>query len=937
MEARKGGAARQALIDAAGFARAKDFDRAADACLAAAAKIEAKAPSSRLLKARLLTDAAEYLNLLKSRAGEADLAAREAIRLLGRLLAAETLMIRACQASGQAAWSVGGPVAALPPYRRARRLLERFPGKKGDLAQALDNEALCLHALGRVEEALSLQRRGLKIATRLGLAERRRSLMRRMSNALQDLDQEDQAEELLEAARPPSRASVRERVGWFHSRALLAERRGRYSQAEGWFDRAADLLEKHPDKVPDMVACLVNAALLKIELGSEAQARRLLAVADAIAPSETPSSYFVTRGIADALMAARAGDFQRASRLFGQSRERATRRNRGNRAYELSIVAVHASLLRDSGRTHEAERLLRSVLPTSDAPCRIGEEEFPIALALAELLIAGATDVDLARALLRTLVSEVLPACDAETRWRVLSATADLAASAGRNDSAVYFGKLAVLEAAGSLASFPPNAHQRDAILARRETPALVLLRRLIDQERLTEAGRARSLLSVERARALALRRNPGPADDRLAFLTDGELEFDAEFGKALALGRSVSATLADPFARGAERQDAQAKLEANAATLAGLFDAKVVPVPGRPVPSRMGLASSEEKPPEPDKAIIRYFTGDARIYAQVVTHREAVQLQIDVAPQALAGKIFSLVEAIRHGDDGRAVSQELYHLLLDPFEPMLDRVVGIEVAAHGALADLPFGVLHDGTGYLVERFAFENRSGVPGSGRRRSPTSIALFGASRAIAGFPALKHVRAELAAAAEEFTQATRHLDSRFTTGALQAALSRGAGVVHVASHYHLVPGSPSRSFLLLGNGEKLSTAAFLSEAFDWKATSVVFLSACETAAADTVFADGSSLAAALHLKGVSEVVVTNWPVADDSTALLAAAFYRGFHASKHAGTALRQAQLSLLRQGNGSGAAATRALGGKSDGAPFSYPLHWAPFRVFVPGR
>src|SRR5690606_11675120 len=99
----------------------------------------------------------------------------------------------------------------------------------------------------------------------------------------------------------------------------------------------------------------------------------------------------------------------------------------------------------------------------------------------------------------------------------------------------------------------------------------------------------------------------------------------------------------------------------------------------------------------------------------------------------------------------------------------------------------------------------------------------------------------------------------------------------GAVHIASHYHLVPGSPTRSFLLLGDGERMPISAFLSEGFDWSGTNLLFLSACETMTGDTNFSGAATLAGALHLRGLDALVASIWPLADVSSAELVARFY------------------------------------------------------------
>lgn len=933
-----GSVALRALQKSVRLGQAKDFERAASLCLEAAAGAPAGTAVSRLLKAKLLVHAAHHLNRLPGRSREAELAASAAIEVLKRELGVDIWLARACSQRGGALWNTHGAAAALRPFRKARTTLEAGTGNATDLALALDNEALCLHALGKNKEALALQRRGLRVAESKRLNERRRSFLRRMSNVLQDQGHDDQAAELLAKAKPPSRASVRERIGWLHSQALLAERRGLYSEAEKWYDRATGLFEEQPYQVADMVACLLNSALLKIELGGEAQGRRLLDASDRLAPPEPPSSYFVKRGVADALAAAGRGDIAEASRLFALTRERARERNAGNRVYELAIVASHTEMLRDAGCAEHAEDLLREALPGLHGSKVLEAEELAPALSLVELLIARGTEQELATKLLRELVRKSLPTSNAESRWRIFSSVAELCALKGRKDSAICFGKIAALQVAESLASFPPGTHQRNAILARRQAPAFVLMRRLINQERLTEAARARALLCFERARGATQRRNPSAVHDRSALLNDFEHAIDVGIFSALADVHFASGRLADPFFRGTRKRQTQAKLHAGIAALGRIFDSAVEKRTTCCLLPSKRLPSGATEITAPDLALIRYFSNADELFAQISTCRGTSQYAIAAAPKELTRITFGFLETIRRGGQANLASQELYRLLVEPLEPKLEQVARIEISANGALAELPFAALHDGDGHLVERFAFASRSGAPQGSKRRPTTEIALFGASKGYDTLPRLKHVRTELAAAAGEFKKATRYLDGRFTMRALKSALSAGANVVHIAGHYRLVPGSPSRSFLLLGNGDKLPIATMLCDDFRWESANLVFLSACETATGDTTFSEGETLAAALHMRGVSEVIATTWPVADDSTAMLAAEFYRELRLASDASVALRRAQLLLLRgeRDRSMGDIANRALGTTKHSAPFSHPLHWAPFKLFVTG-
>ena len=911
---------RSALATAGALARAKDHG---GAVAVLDRVIGAEVDAGRTPSAALFLRRAQYRNLLQDwRAAEAD--AKRVVAMLASRPGADAAMAEAAAALGQAAWHIHGAAASLPWYRRSRRLHERCGGPPWRLAMAYDNEALCLHALGRLEAAKQRQRKGLALAARHGLQGRRRSLLRRMANVMQDEGHEDEAARLLEAAKPPARAPVAERIGWHHAQALLAERRGQAAVAEAHYDRATELFERHHESVREMVACLLNAALLKVKLQSREQARRLLEVAERVAPADPPSSYFVKRGVADAIAAAGAGDIARASALFEDVRRRARQRNPGNHAYEADIVAQHAGLLRGAGEADAARALLESLVSEAGGTADIPPGAEQAALQLVELRLDGETGLPAPTGLLRRLFSGLLAVADHETRWRIFSATAEVAARAGRGDTAVLFGKLAVLEAVASLASFSPDAHEHEAILAERQAPFLAVFRRLVAMERLVEAGRIRALRHVERARGLAMRRSPHRPDPSLAVLTDAEIARRDALAGLLGDARRAAATAADALAPARRRRLAGAALDRSEAALAALFDAALDPEAPSVAPGAGGLPPAEDERPEPGAVILRYFVEAGRTMLQVASPRGVTVRALAIARPALLAMVYEFVEALRRGAPAEAAARALYDTLVAPVAAEIGDAARIEVVADGGLVALPFAALHDGEGYLVRRHGFAYRSGAPrgpGPAAPRQASGASLFGVSKAFPGLPALASVPGELAAIADALPGARRRLNGRFTARALRRALADGADIVHVASHHHLVPGSPTRSFLLMGDGERLPIATFFAGDFAWNGVGLVFLSGCETAAGDTTFEGGGTIAAAFHQEGVGDVVATVWPAADVSASRLAPRFYRALGAGASSAEALRRAQCALL----------------EGEGGAMGHPLHWAPFKLFVRGR
>jgi CHAT domain-containing protein len=161
-----------------------------------------------------------------------------------------------------------------------------------------------------------------------------------------------------------------------------------------------------------------------------------------------------------------------------------------------------------------------------------------------------------------------------------------------------------------------------------------------------------------------------------------------------------------------------------------------------------------------------------------------------------------------------------------------------------------------------------------------------------------------------------------------------------VIHVASHFVFAAARESSSYLLLGDGTKLTLAEFAELRFD--AMDLVVLSACNTAIGGGHQQNGheiEGLGALVRHQGANQVLATLWPVADMTTPTLMRTFYRNrFRDGLASPEALRQAQLDLLR-GAIKPAANTRTRSlvdpdEESAGAgarPDSrHPFYWAPY-------
>ncbi len=179
---------------------------------------------------------------------------------------------------------------------------------------------------------------------------------------------------------------------------------------------------------------------------------------------------------------------------------------------------------------------------------------------------------------------------------------------------------------------------------------------------------------------------------------------------------------------------------------------------------------------------------------------------------------------------------------------------------------------------------------------------------------------------------------HLDEAFSANRLRAALDKAYPVLHVASHFKFSPGNESSSFLLLGDGNRLTLQDIKEGGFQFNEVDLMTLSACETAVGGRRNANGmeiEGLGALVQDQGVKAVITTLWSVADDSTGILMRRFYALRESAKPTkAEALRQAQLEFIQGKHKPGAAAAQrglitSTGPKAAGS-YTHPYYWGPF-------
>jgi CHAT domain-containing protein len=259
--------------------------------------------------------------------------------------------------------------------------------------------------------------------------------------------------------------------------------------------------------------------------------------------------------------------------------------------------------------------------------------------------------------------------------------------------------------------------------------------------------------------------------------------------------------------------------------------------------------------------------------------------------------------------------AQQLHQWLLGDLDADLQAsgITQLVFVPDKALRNLPMAVLHDGKGYLADRYAISVAPGMlhtPSTRRPGNQPRVLGAGVSKRIEkvdGSPqgrlgVLSAVDREL----EELrnrTGATVLLNEAFTKQALQKALqSRDYSVVHLATHGKF-SSNPNENFLITGLGESITVNQLAdllqpTQRRTGNSLDLLILSACEGAYGD----DNANLglAAVAARSGASSTIASLWSVDDKATATFMDAFYRNWLGHKSDGQLISKAQALSLAQ-------------------------------------
>ena len=854
--------------------------------------------------------------------------------------------------------AMGDLKGAKPLYERALAIWEKALGADHlDTAQCLNNLATLLQAMGDLKGARPLYERALAIREKsLGADDLDTAqCLNNLATLLQDLGDLKGARPYLERAL----AITEKALGPDHpdtakgvsNLATLLQAMGDLKGARPLYERALAIQEKAlgPDH-PDTATGLSNLAKLLRAMGdlkgAMSLSERALAIREKVLGSNHPDTARSLKNLA--MLLKDMGDLKGARPLIERAlaiREKVLGPDHPDTAASLNDLAT---LLQAMGDLKGARPLFERGLAIDEKV--LGSDHPHTATSLNNLAVLLKTMGDLKGA--RPLHERAL-------------AIREKALGPDHPDTAASLNNLAtLLQAMGDLKGGRPLFERAWAInrtvlhwllptLSSRERCAMVkdraqqlsyYLSAIADDPRKTYSAACAWKGAALRASAAALRL-PSDAPEEVRRLVS-----DIANSRAQLAGLALSSPTPKPGEQTvAEQYDAARKqVEEEERALAALL------------PDLAARAFGETEPADVQKvlpegsALLDMLENCGNLHAWVVRPSGDVKYfplgkAADLAPLAA-----HLRDALERDDEKawKEAGAALREKVEKPLAAALEGTKTLYLSPDGVLATIPWGLLPDGEGFLIERLPIVCVGGgawmvtaartKPGTGE-----GLLAFGDVdyAGMAGVKSLPETRAEVQQVRERFHARSADKPCTALTGreATKAAFLSGAGkarYVHVATHGFFdldnlriataEPGSDalrgwsglsqpesieataprtgggwnplllSGILLAAGEGQDGVLTAEELQSLDLRGVDLVVLSACETGRGELAAGEGVlGLSRALSIAGARGFMLSLWEVPDTSTQELMLNFYAGIWTdSLSPAESLRRAQLELI---------------------------------------
>lgn len=309
----------------------------------------------------------------------------------------------------------------------------------------------------------------------------------------------------------------------------------------------------------------------------------------------------------------------------------------------------------------------------------------------------------------------------------------------------------------------------------------------------------------------------------------------------------------------------------------------------------------------------------DNRLELVLVTpYSPPIRRTVNVTSKELNQTIVDFRSALENPrTDATKPAQKLYDWLIKPIEKDLDtaNTKTIIYAPDGQLRYIPLAALHDRKQWLVERYRVNNITAASLTDLNTKPQrELSVLAGAYTTSGkkhnfaigdeqfnFAGLSYAEMEVTKLAETIPETTQLRDEGFSFIATKPQMN-SYPIVHFATHAAFLKGQPEKSFILFGNGDRISLIDIKKGAFGSLTNVDLFvLSACETGVGGN-FGTGAEILGFGYLMqttGARAAIASLWKVNDSGTQALMNTFYATL--ANNAITkaeALRQAQIALI---------------------------------------
>ncbi|MDM9582041.1 CHAT domain-containing protein [Nostoc sp. GT001] len=288
-------------------------------------------------------------------------------------------------------------------------------------------------------------------------------------------------------------------------------------------------------------------------------------------------------------------------------------------------------------------------------------------------------------------------------------------------------------------------------------------------------------------------------------------------------------------------------------------------------------------------------------------------------------------------------LAQKLYKWLLEPLEKDLQaqKITNLSFLMDTGLRSLPIAALHDGQGFIVERYSVGLMPSLSLTDTRYADVrnqQVLAMGADR----FPDQKPLPAaslELSLIVSQLWTGKSFLNENFTVEKLkQARALQTFGIVHFSTHANFQPGNINKSYIEFWYS-KLLISQLRQLKLSQPPVELLVLSACRTALGNPEAELG--FAGLAVLAGVKSAMGSLWSVNDESTMGLMTSFYEKLKETPIKAEALRQAQVAMLkgqvRLEKGRLVTASKSFPlppelGQIGDKEFAHPYYWSGFTI-----